>query len=59
MSDIRKYEPFYGKVRDEKLQKVEEAYEKFKETKTFEFPTWLYGEPIGKLFKVEVEECII
>lgn len=49
MSDIRKYEPFYGKVRDEKLQKVEEAYEKFKETKTFEFPTWLYGEPIGKL----------
>ena len=57
MSDIRKYEPFYGKVRDEKLQKVEEAYEKFKETKTFEFPTWLYGEPIGKLFKVEVEDC--
>lgn len=57
MSDIRKYEPFYGKVRDEKLQKVEEAYEKFQETKTFEFPTWLYGEPIGKLFKVEVEDC--
>jgi nicotinamidase-related amidase len=57
MSDIRKYEPFYSANRDRILQKVQESYERFKETKTFEFPTWLYGEPLGKLFKLEVEDC--
>lgn len=55
--DLRKYESFYGAKRDKFLLRVTEAYERFKETKTFEFPTWLYGEPVGKLFKVEVEDC--
>ena len=39
------------------LEQVQKAYERFKETKTFEFPTWLYGCPKGKLFKLEVEDC--
>jgi biuret amidohydrolase len=56
-SGIRQYESFYEANREEFLKRVTEAYEKFKETKTFEFPTWLYGEPIGKLFEVEVEDC--
>ncbi|MCR3905437.1 MAG: cysteine hydrolase [Tenericutes bacterium] len=57
MGNIRTYEPFYDKNREKTLEKVTEAYEKFKKTKTFEFPRWLYGEPIGKLIKVEVEDC--
>lgn len=43
--------------RDRLLKHVEEAYERFQQTRTFEFPTWLYGPPKGKLFKVEVEDC--
>ena len=57
MAELRKYEPLYSVNRDKKLAKVQEAYERFKETKTFEFPQWLYGAPIGKLIKVEVEDC--
>ena len=56
MAELRKYEPLYSVNRDKKLAKVQEAYERFKETKTFEFPQWLYGAPIGKLIKVEVED---
>lgn len=55
--EIRKYEGFMDKGREEFLEKVDEAYEEFQKTKTFAFPTWLYGEPKGKLFKVEVEDC--
>jgi nicotinamidase-related amidase len=55
--EIRKYEDFMDKGREEFLKKVDEAYEDFQKTKTFAFPTWLYGEPKGKLFKVEVEDC--
>jgi nicotinamidase-related amidase len=44
-------------ARDEMLEKAEKDYENFKKTRTFEFPTWLYGPPKGKLFKVEVEDC--
>ncbi|HSP47639.1 MAG TPA: isochorismatase family cysteine hydrolase [Clostridiaceae bacterium] len=55
--EIRKYEEFMDKGREEFLKKVDEAYEDFQKTKTFAFPTWLYGEPKGKLFKVEVEDC--
>jgi len=44
-------------VRDEILNRVESDYEEFKKTHTFNFPTWLYGSPKGKLFKVEVEDC--
>ncbi len=57
MSNIRKYEPFYNKGREKKLAKVEEAYKRFLETKTFEWQPWLYGNPIGKLITVEVEDC--
>jgi len=57
MSKLRIYEPFYAKAREKLLKKVEDGYEYFKETKTFQFPTWLYGPPIGKLIKLEVEDC--
>lgn len=57
MAELRKYEPLYSVNRDKKLAKVQEAYEQFLETKTFAFPQWLYGAPIGKLIKVEVEDC--
>lgn len=57
MSKLRTYESFYGGSRDKLLSKVEEAYEAFKQSKTFDFPTWLYGPPLGKLFKLEVEDC--
>lgn len=57
MGELRKYEDFQGKNRDKLLDRVAEAAEQFKETKTLAFPTWLYGEPIGKLFKVEVEDA--
>lgn len=53
----RTYEPYLSANRDKTLQRVQEAYERFQETKTFEFPTWLYGPPKGTLFKVEVEDC--
>jgi nicotinamidase-related amidase len=48
---------FIEAARDEMLEKAEKDYENFKKTRTFEFPTWLYGPPKGKLFKVEVEDC--
>ncbi len=54
---IRQYEDFYGKKRDQLLERVHEAAKIFEETKTLAFPSWLYGEPIGKLFKVEVEDA--
>ena len=57
MTNLRQYETLYQKGRDDLLEKVNEAYEYFQETKTFAFPTWLYGPPKGKLFKVEVEDC--
>lgn len=57
MGELRKYESFYGKARDEFLKKVAEAAEEFKKTKTFAFPCWLYGQPIGRLIKLEVEDC--
>jgi nicotinamidase-related amidase len=57
MGELRKYENFYGGSRDRFLKRIEEAAKKFKTTKTFEFPQWLYGAPVGKLFKLEVEDC--
>lgn len=54
--EIRKYESFLNKNREDFLEKVNEAFEKFKETKTFYFPVWQYGQPKGKLFKIEVED---
>jgi len=57
MPEIRKYEEFMQRSQEEALKRVTEAYERFQKTKTFEFPSWLYGPPRGKLFKVEVEDC--
>lgn len=37
-------------------QKVNKAYEDFKESRTYSYPIWQYGEPLGTLFKVEVED---
>ena len=57
MSELRRYEKFYGGSRELLQKRVNEAAEKFKTTKTFEFPQWQYGAPIGKLMKLEVEDC--
>lgn len=55
---IRQYEPYmYKGAVDDRLKRVQAAYERWKKTKTYEYPTWLYGQPLGKLFKVEVEDC--
>ena len=48
---------FVSAARDEILDRVEKDYQRFKNTHTFEYPTWLYGPAKGKLFKVEVEDC--
>lgn len=45
------------KTQNEMLTQLEKDYEEFSRTHTFKFPTWLYGPPKGKLFKVEVEDC--
>lgn len=55
--NIRKYEEFLNKSREIFLEKVDEAYEEFKESKVLRFPVWQYGEPKGKLFKLEVEDA--
>ncbi len=57
MKQLRTYESFYHTNRERYLKQVEEAYEQFKQTKTFAYPAWLYGEPIGKLITLEVEDC--
>lgn len=57
MPGKRTYEDFVSTTREEKMKRVQEAYERFQETKTFEYPAWLYGKPMGKIFKLEVEDC--
>jgi nicotinamidase-related amidase len=54
---LREYEGFYGKARDRLLALVDAAAERFRKTRTFEFPAWQYGQPIGKLLKLEIEDC--
>lgn len=44
-------------TRDAVLSRVEQDYKEFKKTRTFRYPTWLYGPIKGTLFKVEVEDC--
>ena len=51
------YKDLASAGRDQILNRVERDYAEFKKTHTFNFPTWLYGPPKGKLFKVEVEDC--
>jgi nicotinamidase-related amidase len=48
---------FTSATRDALLDRVEQDYEEFKKTRTFRYPTWLYGPIKGTLFKVEVEDC--
>lgn len=48
---------FTSATRDAVLNRVDEDYEEFKKTRTFRYPTWLYGPIKGRLFKVEVEDC--
>lgn len=57
MNELRQYEGFYNKGREAFLKRVSDAAEKFQKTKTFEFPSWMYGEPLGKIIKLEVEDC--
>lgn len=56
MKNMRSYEAFYEENREKMLEKVNEAYEYFKKTKTYAFPRWLYGNPIGKTMTLEVED---
>jgi len=53
---VRKYESFLDGGREKFLEQVQKSYEEFQETQTYKFPTWQYGEPKGKLFKLEVED---
>ena len=48
---------FTSASRDLVLDRVEQDYQEFKKTRTFRYPTWLYGPIKGRLFKVEVEDC--
>ncbi len=48
---------FTSATRDAVLNRVEQDYQEFKRTRTFRYPTWLYGTIKGRLFKVEVEDC--
>jgi nicotinamidase-related amidase len=57
MSELRKYEKFYGGTRKILQNHVNEAAKRFETTKTSEFPQWQFGAPIGKLMKLEVEDC--
>lgn len=43
--------------REQYLENVEEAYERYEETGVIHYPEWLYGPPKGELFTVEVEDC--
>lgn len=54
---LRTLEPFMAKARDDILKRAQEDFEEFKKTKIFKFPTWLYGQPRGKLVRIEVEDC--
>ena len=48
---------FTSATRDVVLNRVKQDYEEFNKTRTFRYPTWLYGPIKGTLFKVEVEDC--
>lgn len=54
--EVRKYESFLDGGREKFLEQVQKSYEEYKETQTYKFPTWQYGEPKGKLIKLEVED---
>ena len=43
--------------KEEKLSRVQEDYESFLQTRTFKFPSWLYGPEPGRPRKVDIEDC--
>ena len=47
----------HDEARGTMLKRVDEAYEDFLETRTFHYPSWLYGNPIGTLVTLPVEDC--
>lgn len=53
---VRVYEDFLDAGKKKFLDQVQKSYEEFLETRTYKFPTWQYGEPKGKLIKLEVED---
>lgn len=52
----RSYEPVLEARRQQVLDRVEEGYEEWRRSRTYKIPRWLYGEPKGKLFRVECED---
>lgn len=56
MAEERQYEHVLDNRRDEILARAQRDYEDFQKNRTFKFPVWLYGQPKGKLFKVECED---
>lgn len=56
MADEREYEDILDKRREMILARAQKDYEDFQKDRTFKFPVWQYGQPKGKLFKVECED---
>ncbi len=56
MADERQYEDVLDQRRADILARVQKDYEDFQKDRTFRFPSWQYGQPKGKLFKVECED---
>jgi nicotinamidase-related amidase len=52
----RNYESFLEARREQTLERVREGYEEFQRSRTYRFPTWLYGPAKGTLFRVECED---
>lgn len=52
----REYERLMKKRQKDILNRVEEGYQKWKDTNTYAIPEWLYGPPKGTKFKVECED---
>lgn len=56
MADERQYEDILVKRGKETLAQAQRDYEDFLKNRTFKYPTWLYGQPRGTLFRVECED---
>lgn len=52
----REFESFLDFQRDQTLKRAQEDYDSFQKDRTFHFPVWLYGEPKGRLAKIECED---
>ncbi|MGV3686797.1 MAG: cysteine hydrolase family protein [Daejeonella sp.] len=56
MADERRYEEVLDKRRETILAQAQKDYDDFLKNRTFRFPIWQYGQPKGKLFRVECED---